>query len=58
MMTILMTAGLLIILVGSVFTISWLCCSHQIRFQNGYDSELKSDYQTIIQHSKAERNIG
>lgn len=37
-MIILMTTGLLMILVGIVFTISWLYCSHQIRFKNGYDS--------------------
>lgn len=51
-MIILMTAGLLIILVGSVFTISWLYCSHQIRFQNDYDSELESDYRAISNQNR------
>lgn len=47
-MIMLIATGLVVILTGSLFIAGWLYCSHQIRFRDGYDSELESDYQAMI----------
>ncbi|WP_226957192.1 hypothetical protein [Streptococcus agalactiae] len=44
----LLSLCLLLVLTSSVFVMSCLYCSHQIRFRDGYDSELETDYQELV----------
>lgn len=48
MITLLMMCLTPLLLVG-LFIGSWLYSSHQVRFRDGYDSELESDYQAMME---------
>lgn len=48
-MIILLMMCLAIFLLGGLFIASWLYFSHQVRFKDGYDSELESDYQAMME---------
>lgn len=39
---------LIVLLAGGLFIAGWLYSSHQVRFRDGYDSELESDYQAML----------
>ena len=39
---------LIVLLAGGLFIAGWLYSSHQVRFRDGYDSELESDYQSML----------